>query len=432
MATVIYKCKNCGGPVKYSATLGKFNCEYCNTVYSEDEVKALTLLSEREDVVVDAVNGDYVEYHCPSCGANIVTDETTVATNCYYCNNPIVMSGKLESSQMPTKVIPFRVDKKKALESFESWIKTKKFVPKSFFNDKQEIEEINGVYFPYWLYNTNVLVDIDREGSRTYTRTEGDYRVTYRKDFRIVRKGDIDVKNLPKLALAKSNKVLVESVYPFDFNNAINFDSSYLSGFVAEKKDIEKEALMNSIEDDVYKYSTKVVRDSMTGESVNVVNNDFTIGQGSFEYAMLPVWAISYNDRDSNKHFFFSVNGQTGKVVGKLPIDNAKLYLSGLMAILPLFLIINAILYFTGNLQTGTFLIALVGSIIAYLLYVHKVHSDYNMTSSGVVNRGVNQIDFNNNYAEKIEYCKDIDLGTRVISRSRIERKEIKDKLYYF
>ena len=423
MATVIYKCKNCGGPVKYSATLGKFNCEYCNTVYSEDEVKALTLLSEREDVVVDAVNGDYVEYHCPSCGANIVTDETTVATNCYYCNNPIVMSGKLESSQMPTKVIPFRVDKKKALESFESWIKTKKFVPKSFFNDKQEIEEINGVYFPYWLYNTNVLVDIDREGSRTYTRTEGDYRVTYRKDFRIVRKGDIDVKNLPKLALAKSNKVLVESVYPFDFNNAINFDSSYLSGFVAEKKDIEKEALMNSIEDDVYKYSTKVVRDSMTGESVNVVNNDFTIGQGSFEYAMLPVWAISYNDRDSNKHFFFSVNGQTGKVVGKLPIDNAKLYLSGLMAILPLFLIINAILYFTGNLKTGTFLIALVGSIIAYLLYVHKVHSDYNMTSSGVVNRGVNQIDFNNNYAEKIEYCKDIDLGTRVISRSRIERK---------
>ena len=423
MATVIYKCKNCGGPVKYSATLGKFNCEYCNTVYSEDEVKALTLLSEREDVVVDAVNGDYVEYHCPSCGANIVTDETTVATNCYYCNNPIVMSGKLESSQMPTKVIPFRVDKKKALESFESWIKTKKFVPKSFFNDKQEIEEINGVYFPYWLYNTNVSVDIDREGSRTYTRTEGDYRVTYRKDFRIVRKGDIDVKNLPKLALAKSNKVLVESVYPFDFNNAINFDSSYLSGFVAEKKDIEKEALMNSIEDDVYKYSTKVVRDSMTGESVNVVNHAFTIGQGSFEYAMLPVWAISYNDRDSNKHFFFSVNGQTGKVVGKLPIDNAKLYLSGLIAILPLFLIINAILYFTGNLQTGTFLIALVGSIIAYLLYVHKVHSDYNMTSSGVVNRGVNQIDFNNNYAEKIEYCKDIDLGTRVISRSRIERK---------
>ncbi|AYA99424.1 zinc ribbon domain-containing protein [Lachnoanaerobaculum umeaense] len=422
MATVIYKCENCGGPVKYSATLGKFNCEYCNTVYSEEEVKRLSLLSQREDVIADG-DGEYLEYHCPSCGANIVTDETTVATTCYYCNNPIVMSGKLESSQMPTRVIPFKVDKARALESFDNWMKKKKFVPKSFYNDKKEIEEINGVYFPYWLYNTNVFVDLDREGSRTYTRTEGDYRVTYEKHFRIIRKGDVEVKNLPKLALAKSNKVLVESVYPFDFNNAINFDSSYLSGFVAEKKDIEKEALMSSIEEDVYKYSKKVVRDSMTNESVNIINSDFSIKPGKFDYAMLPVWAISYNDKESNQNFFFSVNGQTGKVVGKLPIDKNKLYLSGLLAIVPIFAIIIAILNFTGNLQTSSFLVTLVGSIVAYIIYITRVISEYNMTNSSVVNRGVNQIDFNNNYAEKIEYCKDIDLGTRTISRTRINRK---------
>ena len=95
MATVIYKCKNCGGPVKYSATLGKFNCEYCNTVYTEEEVKNLNLMSQNEDVVEDGDNGKYLEYHCPSCGANIVTDETTVATTCYYCKNPIVMSGEI-------------------------------------------------------------------------------------------------------------------------------------------------------------------------------------------------------------------------------------------------------------------------------------------------------------------------------------------------
>ena len=423
MATVIYKCKNCGGPVKYSATLGKFDCEYCNTVYTEDEVKLLDLLSERDEVVESSNNGEYVEYHCPSCGANIVTDETTVATTCYYCNNPIVMTGKLESSQMPTKVIPFKVDKKKALESFDNWIKKKKFVPKSFYNDKKEIEEINGVYFPYWLYNTKVLVDLDREGSRTYSRTEGDYKVTYRKDFRIIRKGDVVVKNLPKLALAKSNKVLVESVYPFDFNTSIKFDSSYLSGFVAEKKDIEKEELMSSIEDDVYKYSTRVVEKSMTGERVRVVNNDFRVQRGRFEYAMLPVWAISYNDKDSDKHYFFSVNGQTGKVVGKLPIVMSKLILTALLTILPIFAIVTAILYFTNNLKSNIFWIVLGASILAFFGYIFKVTADYNMTSAAVKYRGVNQIDFNNNYAEKIEYCKDIDLGTRVIGRERIVNK---------
>ena len=46
MATVIYKCENCGGPVKYSATLGKFNCEYCNTVYTQEEVKRLTFVTK--------------------------------------------------------------------------------------------------------------------------------------------------------------------------------------------------------------------------------------------------------------------------------------------------------------------------------------------------------------------------------------------------
>jgi len=108
---------------------------------SEEEVKNLSLMSQDEDVVEDGDNGEYLEYHCPSCGANIVTDETTVATTCYYCKNPIVMSGKLERSQLPTKVIPFKVDRTRALESFENWMKTKKFVPRSFFNDKKKIEE---------------------------------------------------------------------------------------------------------------------------------------------------------------------------------------------------------------------------------------------------------------------------------------------------
>ena len=98
--------------------------------------------------------------------------------------------------------------------------------------------------------------------------------------------------------------------------------------------------------------------------------------------------------------------------------------MSALMYILPIFAIITAILYFTDNLQSSIFIITLVGCIVAYFLYVSKVVADYNMTSESVKNRGVNQIDFNNNYAEKIEYCKDIDLGTRMIGRTRIQSRK--------
>ena len=98
--------------------------------------------------------------------------------------------------------------------------------------------------------------------------------------------------------------------------------------------------------------------------------------------------------------------------------------ITGLNLVLPIFAIIMAILYFTDNLQSNIFWFTLVGSIVGYFLYISKVTADYNMTSASVKNRGINQIDFNNNYSEKIEYCKDIDLGTRIIGRSRIESRK--------
>ena len=98
--------------------------------------------------------------------------------------------------------------------------------------------------------------------------------------------------------------------------------------------------------------------------------------------------------------------------------------ITGLNLVLPIFAIIMAILYFTNNLQSNIFWFTLVGSIVGYFLYISKVVADYNMTSASVKNRGINQIDFNNNYSEKIEYCKDIDLGTRIIGRSRIESRK--------
>ena len=98
--------------------------------------------------------------------------------------------------------------------------------------------------------------------------------------------------------------------------------------------------------------------------------------------------------------------------------------ITGLNLVLPIFAIIMAILYFTDNLQSNIFWFTLVGSIVGYFLYISKVVADYNMTSASVKNRGINQIDFNNNYSEKIEYCKDIDLGTRIIGRSRIESRK--------
>ena len=148
MAVVSYKCPNCGGDLRFDPKTQKYKCEYCLSEFTEE------ILNAQEEKESGRQSGEGQEsqegliYSCPSCGAQIVTDETTAATFCYYCHNPVVLEGKLSGDYKPDHIIPFKVDKKEAVAHFLEYMKKKKFVPKAFFS-KDQIEKISGVYFPF-------------------------------------------------------------------------------------------------------------------------------------------------------------------------------------------------------------------------------------------------------------------------------------------
>ena len=159
MAVISFKCPNCDGELVFEPSTGKYKCEYCASSFSQAELDAMQPASATDEVVKEdttdgdvsatSAEGEAVLYHCPSCGAEIATDETTAATFCYYCHNPVVLSRRLEGEFLPDQVIPFQYEKKQAIEKFLEYVGKKKFVPKAFFNKKQ-IELISGVYFPFW------------------------------------------------------------------------------------------------------------------------------------------------------------------------------------------------------------------------------------------------------------------------------------------
>ena len=155
MAVVSYKCPYCGGELEFDPVSQKYKCPYCLAVLDElpeDAAKETEEKKETKEVketkAESQENEEAVLYTCPSCGAEIITDATTAATFCYYCHNPVVLSGRLEGKYLPDMVVPFQLDKKKATESFLSFVKKKKFVPTAFFN-KNQIEKLTGVYYPY-------------------------------------------------------------------------------------------------------------------------------------------------------------------------------------------------------------------------------------------------------------------------------------------
>ena len=224
MSVITYKCPNCDGGLTFSPESGTYVCEYCFSKFSQEELIDDTQPSEtvQEEPAVEDVSENAqtkesaVEYHCPSCGAEIITDETTAATFCFYCHNPIVLSGKLEGSYLPDGIIPFKISKEEATEKFMEWIRKKKFAPRGFYS-KNNIEKMSGVYFPYWLYDCEVDSTMNGTAREIRVWRVGDIEYTETKVFEVKRAGKVSFRHLPKTALQKAQSVLLNGIFPYEF-----------------------------------------------------------------------------------------------------------------------------------------------------------------------------------------------------------------------
>jgi len=382
--TFTHKCPNCGGPLLFDPKDQKFHCEYCLSVYTEDEVTAyenaqrdahleadaaqapeteLTFSAESQaedmtpeekaafkeatgtqDMDEDTLEGAMELFDCPSCGAQIVTEATTAATYCYYCHNPVVLSGRLSGKFLPEKVLPFAIEKEEAVEKFLVWTKKKWFIPKDFFN-KEQIDKMTGVYFPYWVVDAKVNGQLNGMGTTIRIWRVGDIEYTETKQFDVERQGKISFKELIKNALSKNvQQKMVEAVQPFLLDKAVAFKSQYLAGFQAEKRDIEYDAIQKAIQSELKDYSESLLRDTASGyTTLTKLRTDISLDNEENHYMLLPIWVVTYRSNEqSKKVYYYAMNGQTGKVSGILPVSYRRLglFTFGVFAsILALFLI---------------------------------------------------------------------------------------------
>lgn len=355
MAAITYKCPNCDGGLMFDPSSQKYHCDFCLSDFTQEELDALEPsdsqgTGDAREARQEPVTGeerdygnnpgqDALLYTCPSCGAQIVTDETTTATFCYYCHNPVVLSGKFKGQFAPDYVIPFQIGKDRAKEIFSGWIKKKKYVPDAFYSAKQ-IESMSGVYFPYWLYGCRVDGVLDAQGKKLRTWDTGNMRYTETMVFDVRRQGTMDVDHVARNGLKKANRQLVDGVLPFRMDEKKPFSMGYLSGFQAENRDMEKDQFAIDVQTEVKNFALQSLQ-SQAGSynSMQIRQKDARIMDERWSYALLPVWTLTYNDKDRGKIYYFALNGQTGKVCGRLPVDNRKLAALFLSVFLPLFVL---------------------------------------------------------------------------------------------
>ena len=315
-----FKCPNCGGILEFDAQTQKLKCPYCEGKFDPeifDEGDHFTVssgLSEDDDMIV---------YSCRSCGGQIIADRDTAASSCPYCGSPVVMTSNVSGIYKPKKVIPFLLDKKQAKERYRQFLKGKPLLPDKFSNEAT-IDEIKGIYVPYWLFGGKANARMWFDATRTRHWTEGDYICTETSYYKLFRSGSVRFADVPVDASGKIDDLLTESIEPFDVSQAKDFSDNYLAGYFADKYNISAEDSRAKANSRIAT-STSSLFASTTGmyETCVPSSSSISINEGRQDYVMYPVWLL--NVKYEGKIYGFAMNGQTGKFVGELPIDKGKL-----------------------------------------------------------------------------------------------------------
>lgn len=341
-----YKCPCCSGAIAFDSTIQKMKCPFCDTEFEMETLAGYDseLKSDREDEMnwqlaqgddwkedeLDGLNA----YVCKSCGGEIACDENTAVTSCPFCGNPVVMMGRFSGELRPDFVIPFKVNKRAAKAALKKHYEGKRLLPKAF-KDQNHINEVKGVYVPFWLFDTGADVNMRYKATKIRTWNDSEYDYTETKFYAVSRGGKLRFEKVPVDGSAKMPDDLMESIEPYNFSDAVDFQTAYLAGYLADKYDVDMDRSVERANERIRKSVEDAFNNTVKGyATVTKEAGSIQLENAKVTYALFPVWLLSTTWNGQN--YLFAMNGQTGKMVGDLPLDKAayKKWLFGLTGVI--------------------------------------------------------------------------------------------------
>lgn len=332
-AMLEYKCPCCGGAIEFDSRIQKMKCPFCDTEFEVETLAAYD--SEVRNDQADEMNWETDEgetwredetaglrsYVCRSCGGEIMCDENTAATSCPFCGNPVVMMGQFSGTLKPDCVIPFKLDKKAAKAALKKHYDGKRLLPR-VFKEQNHIDEVKGVYVPFWLFDTGADVNMRYKATKVRTWSDSTYDYTETSFFAVTRGGTIEFETVPVDGSGKMPDDLMESLEPFDVSKAVDFQTGYLAGYLADKYDVDAAQSALRANERIRKSAEEAFAATVSGYgTVTKEAGSIQLHSDRVRYALFPVWIL--NTTWEGKNYLFAMNGQTGKMVGDLPLDRA-------------------------------------------------------------------------------------------------------------
>lgn len=360
MDFVQYKCPCCGAALQFSPETQKLSCQSCQNEYDIETLRQYEqeerhqgeqdLSWEYQKGACGAARTEDGMYICPSCGAKVEADENTVSTTCPYCDNVIVIKATASKELKPDVMIPFQVQGDQARQMLEGFCKGKPLLPKNF-KDKSYLKNLKGYYVPYWLFDCKADADMSFRATRVRTWSDSRYDYIDTSYYMVARAGTMEFWHVPVDGSVEMDDSTTESIEPFDYRALTEFNPAYLAGYETDRYDVNARQAEGRAKERLYNSAEQVLRSTVKGyQTVTVKRRNLSSHGGKAHYALLPVWLFEtvYGD----KKYQFAINGQTGKMVGELPVDRGAFwrYLCGFTAVGTAVCSILGILLFGGVL----------------------------------------------------------------------------------
>ena len=324
-----YQCPACTGPLHFDEGTGKLKCDYCENSFTIREIEDLFAQKNQQAETAQGSADEWGEdaarmrsYSCPSCGAELICEETTAATSCPYCGNPTIVPGQFGGTKKPDYIIPFKVSKETAVAALKKHYRKKPLLPKAFASENH-LQDIKGIYVPFWLFDAKARVDAQFKTTRSHTHRTRNERIITTDHFLVDRQGTVEFRRIPVDGASKMPDSHMDAIEPFDYQGMRAFSMAYLPGFFADKYDVTAEESSARAGQRCRSSAVQAMEDTVLGYETRIpVRLDVDLDLGEVKYALLPVWLLSTKWKD--KTYLFAMNGQTGKFIGDLPVSWGK------------------------------------------------------------------------------------------------------------
>lgn len=332
MATMLeYKCPSCGGALSFDSQLQTVKCPYCDTEFDMEALRELDAVLEQppqDDMNWQKQPGEnwqtqeqdgLCSFICQSCGGELICEETTAASSCPYCGNPVIMTERLSGALRPDLVIPFKLDKAAAKAALKNHFKGKPLLPKTFKTENR-LEQLQGIYVPFWLFDADADADIRYKATRISVWSDSKYNYTKTSFYSIHRAGSLGFSGVPVDGSQKMDDTLMESLEPYDLTQAVDFQTAYLAGYLADRYDVGADNCINRANQRIKTSTENAFKETVIGYNTVIPQTSAVqLKNSKVSYALLPAWIL--NTKYKGKDYMFAMNGQTGKFVGNLPVN---------------------------------------------------------------------------------------------------------------